>query len=59
MEQYNIEETILIGDSINDLEAASNNNMIFVGYNNLSLKKGKDHYYLDTMADFDKFILDL
>ncbi len=37
--QYKKEETILIGDSINDYEAANINNIGFYGYNNLELDK--------------------
>ncbi len=36
---YKTEETVLIGDSINDYEAARENNLEFLGYNNPSLKK--------------------
>lgn len=35
---YKREETILIGDSINDYEAANNNNIEFYGFNNKSIK---------------------
>lgn len=35
---YNKEETILIGDSINDYIAASKNSIKFLGYNNPNLK---------------------
>lgn len=31
---YSIDETILIGDSINDFEAAKNNEIVFFAYNN-------------------------
>lgn len=41
----------LIGDSINDFEAAKANNIIFYGYNNLSLTK-LDGKYLYTYKDF-------
>ena len=34
---YQIEETCLIGDSINDYEAAKHNKIFFYGYNNLEL----------------------
>ncbi len=37
--QYNNQESILIGDSINDYEAAYINNIKFYGFNNLLLKK--------------------
>ena len=36
---YKINETCLIGDSINDFEAAKINNIGFFGYNNLDLRK--------------------
>ena len=39
--QYLREETILIGDSINDYEASQCNNIEFYGYNNYFLKKYK------------------
>lgn len=35
---YKLEETILIGDSINDFNAANINNIDFYGYNNIDLK---------------------
>jgi HAD superfamily hydrolase (TIGR01549 family) len=41
---YLKEETILIGDSINDLEAAQMNKLIFVGYNNPELSKVSTYY---------------
>lgn len=37
--KYKIKETVLIGDSINDYEAANINGLSFFGYNNTSLKK--------------------
>lgn len=36
---YNIDETILIGDSINDYEAAKDSNIVFYAYNNINLKE--------------------
>lgn len=43
---YKKEETIIIGDSINDFDAAEINNIGFVGYNNLNLKeKGLGYIY--------------
>lgn len=41
---YNNKETILIGDSINDYEAALSNNIQFYGYNNIELEKVSTHY---------------
>jgi phosphoglycolate phosphatase-like HAD superfamily hydrolase len=38
-QSYNKKECVLIGDSINDLEAAETNNILFVGYNNPELAK--------------------
>lgn len=46
-ESYKKEETILIGDSVNDYEAANKNAIEFFGYNNLSLKSINDNYLLD------------
>ncbi len=42
-EQYNIKDCILIGDSINDYEAAKINGITFYGYNNEELRN-KDRY---------------
>lgn len=42
--QYKLEETILIGDSINDYEAAVENGISFYGYNNLKLKEASNNY---------------
>jgi len=39
---YNMEETLLIGDSINDFEAARDNEIYFLAYNNPSLEKLSD-----------------
>lgn len=50
-EKYKIEETILIGDSINDCEAANINNIIFYGFNNSELKV-KSKYYIDNFDNF-------
>lgn len=41
---YRPSETILIGDSINDYEAAARNNVEFYGYNNPSLKEKRANY---------------
>ena len=48
---YNKNNTCLIGDSINDFEAADKNKIKFYGYNNLLLKEV--HSYVD---DFKTFI---
>lgn len=43
---YKKEETIIIGDSINDFDAADVNNIGFLGYNNINLeKKGVGYIY--------------
>ncbi len=47
---YKREETILIGDSINDYEAANNNNIEFYGFNNKSLKN--KFKYVDSYENF-------
>jgi len=44
---YNLDETILIGDSINDYEASEINGIEFYGYNNEELKK-VSYVYLDN-----------
>lgn len=48
--QYENKETILIGDSINDYEAANKNNIGFYAYNNIKLK---NFNYLES---FDQFL---
>ncbi|MDD3054793.1 MAG: HAD family hydrolase [Aliarcobacter sp.] len=47
---YDPKESILIGDSINDYEAASINGIKFYGFNNITLK-GKDKY-IDQFETF-------
>lgn len=46
---YKKEETILIGDSINDYDAANENSIEFYGYNNLELKKFMN--YIEKFRD--------
>jgi phosphoglycolate phosphatase-like HAD superfamily hydrolase len=41
--QYNKEDIILIGDSINDYEAATDNGVRFYGYNNMNLAVYKNY----------------
>ena len=48
---YKNKETILIGDSVNDYEAAQANKIKFYGYNNPSLESMSNEYILD----FDNF----
>lgn len=50
-EQYKKEETILIGDSINDYEAANVNNIKFYGFNNEKLKE-ISKCYIGNFAEF-------
>jgi len=52
---YNTEETILIGDSITDYNAAMANNIKFVGFNNISLKDVSSNY----LEIVNKKILDI
>lgn len=39
-----LEETVLIGDSINDYDAAKHNDILFFGYNNSELEEKSDKY---------------
>ncbi len=48
--KYDPKECILIGDSINDYEAANVNGIKFYGYNNEKLKKLDE--YIKTFGDF-------
>ena len=41
---YKPEDVVLIGDSINDYEAAEDNGIKFIGYNNIELKKISSNY---------------
>ena len=52
--KYNSNECILIGDSINDYEAANTNDMKFYGYNNEKLKDISIQY----INNFANFILE-
>ena len=49
--KYDPKETILIGDSINDYEAANINGMKFYGYNNEKLRE-MSKVYLENFYDF-------
>lgn len=46
---YNAVNTCLIGDSINDYEAAEVNNIMFYGYNNEALRV--DHRYISSFTE--------
>lgn len=48
---YTPERCILIGDSINDYDAAIQNKLIFYGYNNCSLKNTAQANYIEAFAD--------
>tara|TARA_B100000787_G_scaffold150489_1_gene123069 strand:- start:8137 stop:8757 length:621 start_codon:yes stop_codon:yes gene_type:complete len=48
---YSLVNTCLIGDSINDYEAAIENDISFYGFNNLSLKKISNNY----ISSFNNF----
>ncbi|MDB1122414.1 HAD family hydrolase [Vibrio algarum] len=50
LNRYSTNETILIGDSSNDFEAAKFNNIEFYGYNNPELKNR--HKYIDSFLGF-------
>lgn len=52
IENYNLDEVILIGDSINDYEAANINGLKFFGFNNNELKENDE--YIDS---FEKFYI--
>ena len=45
--RYAAQETVLIGDSINDYEAARANEVAFFGFNNIELEKISDKYIVD------------
>lgn len=49
--KYQNQETVLIGDSINDYEAAVKNNIGFYGYNNPSLKVDKYIYSFGSLKN--------
>ncbi len=51
-ESYKKEETILIGDSINDYEAADVNGIDFYGFNHEELR-GKSKVYIDCYGVFE------
>ena len=44
---YKKDETVLIGDSINDFDAANKNGIQFLGYNNKELENMSDYYIKD------------
>jgi len=52
--KYKKEETVLVGDSFNDFEAAKNNKIIFYGFNNKELKSLNNTVYLEKINDIEK-----
>jgi phosphoglycolate phosphatase-like HAD superfamily hydrolase len=51
LEKYHYKNPVLIGDSINDLDAAKANNIVFYGYNNPSLREsGQD--FIENFSDY-------
>lgn len=46
---YNKDDICLIGDSFNDFEAASENEILFFGFNNKLLRK---YHYIESFKDF-------
>jgi len=53
---YKTDETIFIGDSINDFEAATANNIKFCGFRNIRLKK-YTKCYINSFKEFRKILL--
>jgi len=53
-EKYKLEECVLIGDSINDYEAAEVNKITFFGYNNESLKLISKNYFENLNNEYFK-----
>jgi len=49
---YNPMKCVLIGDSINDLDAAVDNSVVFYGFNNSSLRKKSTNYINSYVIDF-------
>lgn len=49
---YRKEDVVLIGDSLNDYDAAEFNSISFMGYNNVDLKIITSNY-LDTLTSYD------
>ncbi len=52
---YNPNECVLIGDSINDYDSAVDNGLLFWGYNNSRLK-GKGEQYLDRFKEAYQYL---
>lgn len=50
---YQTEETCLIGDSVNDFDAALNNNISFYAYNSIYLKDHSIGIYIKTLSNYN------
>ena len=50
---YSTDETCLIGDSVNDFEAAKSNNISFYSYNSKFLKGKKIGRYINNFSEFN------
>ena len=51
--KYNEGEICLIGDAVNDYNAASINKVLFYGYNNDELKKIKEALYIKSFYNLN------
>ena len=49
---YKMEETCLIGDSVNDFDAAVKNNISFFAYNSIYLKDNSIGIYINTLYNY-------
>lgn len=49
---YRIEETCLIGDSVNDFDAAVKNNISFYAYNSIYLKDNSIGIYIKALSNY-------
>ena len=47
-----MEETCLIGDSVNDFDAAVKNNISFFAYNSIYLKDNSIGIYINTLYNY-------
>lgn len=49
--EYKAHETVMVGDSINDYEAAKRNDILFCGFNNQALRFVGNQYINDSMEE--------
>ena len=54
--KYKRSETVLIGDAINDYDAAIKNNIFFIGFNNDNLKKIQNIKYIEKFKNIFKIL---